>query len=425
MGKNRASLSKEKGLILKKNSSLKIIDVLTYQGWGGYFFEDIDQIRKKHIPPETRYHTATSHKRYPFVRTAAPVVGVGLKLDDGSVHWGDAVAVSFGGKSGRAGPSNPKKLEDWFQKDFRSWCLNKKINTWLDMELQFLKTFGSVAPFIRYAVSQALVAAVSHIQTKLPFLVISEDFGVNPSLVPIPLHGSSGANFTDTVDRMLARKLKYLPQGQFENLQKEIGTNGKELLKWISRFKNRAKKFGYKPTLTLDFHGALDSTFKYDDRNIARFISEMAKKSHPHLLHVESPIVGTTLKDHSSRLHNIRKTLQTLSSDVRIIADEWANELSDIQYLLDQNAVDGIHIKMPDTGSLFECGKAILACKNAGAFALLGGSCTETDLGARASAHLALALKPDALLVKPGMGFDESHALMSNEMKRSLTIIAG
>lgn len=424
MGKNRAPLTKTLGLILKKKPSQKIIEVLTYQGCGGYFFEDIDQIRKKYIPPENRYHTATSHKRYPFVRTPAPVVGVGLKLEDGSVHWGDAVAVSFGGKAGRAELTTPKQLEHFFQKDFRAWCRNKKINTWLDIERQFLKAFGSVAPFVRYAVSQALLAAASQVRTTVPFLVIAEDLGLKPSLAPIPLHGSSGANFTDTVDRMLARKLKFLPQGQFENLQEEIGSNGKELLHWISGFKKRSKKFGYKPTLTLDFHGALDIIFNRDDKKIARFIADMSKIAQPHQLHVESPIVGASLKDHASRLHNIRQILRTFSSDARIIADEWANEVVDIQYLLDEKAVDGIHIKMPDTGSLFECAQAILACKSLGAFALLGGSCTETDLGAMAAAHLALALKPDALLVKPGMGFDESHALLFNEMTRCLAVVA-
>ncbi len=39
---------------------------------------------------------------------------------------------------------------------------------------------------------------------------------------------------------------------------------------------------------------------------------------------------------------------------------------------------------------------------------------------ARMSAHLALATRPDAMLIKPGMGFDESYALMFNEMARSV-----
>jgi methylaspartate ammonia-lyase len=408
-------------ILTKSPPALKITDVLTYHGWGGYFFEDIDRIRKKYIPTRERYHTVTAHKKYPFVRTPAPVVGVGLQLNDGSVHWGDAVAVSFGGKAGRSELSKPDELERWFHGEFHKWCLNRKLDHWLGIELQFLKAFGSAAPFIRYAVSQALLAATSHAKKLMPFKVIANDLGLKPAENPIPLQGSSGANFSDTVDRMLARKIMYLPQGQFEHLSQELGPRGDNLLTWITDFKKKAAKFGYKPTLTLDFHGALDDIFQSDTLKIANFIVEMAKKSKPHALHVESPVVGQTLKDHTNRLKKIRETVKRFSPGTRIIADEWANEVRDIKFLLEHKAVGGVHIKMPDTGSLFECGEAIAACKKFGAFTLLGGSCTETDLGAKASAQLALAFKPDALLVKPGMGFDESYALMFNEMKRSLT----
>jgi methylaspartate ammonia-lyase len=135
---------------------------------------------------------------------------------------------------------------------------------------------------------------------------------------------------------------------------------------------------------------------------------------------VESPVVGKTLEDHAKRLRAIRLRVQGSSPSTKIIADEWANEVADIKFLIDQNAVDGIHIKMPDTGSLSECAEAVNICKKAKVFSLLGGSCTETDIGARASVNLAMACQPDALLVKPGMGFDESFAVMNNEMARAL-----
>jgi methylaspartate ammonia-lyase len=399
----------------------KIIDVQTYRGWGGYFFEDIDKIRQKFIPTADRYHSSTDHDRYPFVRTPAPVVGVGIKLDDGSVHWGDGVAVSFGGKAGRAGPGSPGELEKWFKSDFKSWCVGRDVSTWKQLEESFLQGQKTTPPFVRYAVSQAFLSACSHVNQMPSASLIARDLGLTVSKTPIPLHGSSGANWDDTVDRMLARRLSYLPQGQFENLDAQIGSGGGQLLKWIDVFKQRAVRFNYKTTLTLDFHGALDSIFAGSDTKIADFIITMAQKAAPHALHVESPVVGKTLEDHAQRLSTIRLRVQVSSPSTKIIADEWANEVADIKFLLDQNAVDGVHIKMPDTGSLSECAEAIKICKKAKIFSLLGGSCTETDIGARASVHLALACQPDALLVKPGMGFDESFALMNNEMARHLT----
>jgi methylaspartate ammonia-lyase len=401
--------------------SKKIIDVITYRGWGGYFFEDIDKIRAKYIAPADRYHTKTDHDRYPFVRTPAPVVGVGLELDDGSVHWGDAVAVSFGGKAGRAGPGTADQLEQWFKTEFKSWCHDRDASNWKTLEDAFLKTHKTAPAFVRYAVSQALLSAASHASNQPAAALIAKDLGLTVTKGLIPLHGSSGANWDDTVDRMLARRLPYLPQGQFENLESQIGPAGVNLLGWIENFKLRARRFGYNPTLTLDFHGALDSVFAGSNTKIADFIVQMSRKSTPHLLHVESPIVGESLQDHAKRLAEIRSLVHESSPTTKIIADEWANEVSDIKFLIDQNSVDGIHIKMPDTGSLSECAAALKICKEAKKFALLGGSCTETDNGARASVHLALACSPDALLVKPGMGFDESFAFMNNEMARHVS----
>lgn len=401
-------------------SSRKIIDIITYRGWGGYFFEDIDKIRQKFIPSADRCHTPTNHGRYPFVRTPASVVGVCIKLDDGSIHWGDAVAVSFGGKAGRAGPLSPDELDHWFKTDFKSWAVGRDVSGWLSLEEAFLTAHKAKPAFVRYAVSQALLSTASHVAGMSPFQLIAKDLGLTPAKQPITLHGSSGANWDDTVDRMLARKIAYLPQGQFENLESQIGSDGANLLTWIDGFKQRATRFNYCPTLTLDFHGALDAIFNYSDDKIAEFIALMSQKAAPHALHVESPIVGRTLEDHGLRLANIRTKVQTTSPTTRMIADEWANEVSDIECLIDQKSVDGIHIKMPDTGALSECAEAVRICKQTNTFALLGGSCTETDIGARSSVHLALACSPDALLVKPGMGFDESYAQMYNEMVRSL-----
>lgn len=404
-------------------STQKIVDILTYRGWGSYFFEDIDQIRHKFISIADRYHTPTSHDRYPFVRTPAPVVGVGLKLEDGSVHWGDAVAVSFGGKAGRAGPRSPDELDRWFKTDFKSWSLGRDVSGWLSLEESFLKAYKTTPAFIRYAVSQALLSAASHGTGMSAYKLLAKDLGLTPAKQPITLHGSSGGNWDDTVDRMLARKISYLPQGQFENLESQIGTDGANLLKWIDGFKQRAARFNYQPTLTLDFHGALDAVFDHSEKRIADFIARMSQKADPHPLHVESPIVGKTLQDHAKRLAGIRSNVRAAAPSTKIIADEWANEVSDIQYLIDQKSVDGIHIKMPDTGTLSECAEAVRICKQAKVFALLGGSCTETDLGANASVHLALACSPDALLIKPGMGFDESYVQMHNEMVRRLSIV--
>ena len=56
--------------------------------------------------------------------------------------------------------------------------------------------------------------------------------------------------------------------------------------------------------------------------------------------------------------------------------------------------------------------------------AFLGGSCAETDISARVSAHVALATRPDIVMAKPGMGVDEGIMLVQNEMARALALLS-
>ncbi|MNP84581.1 Methylaspartate ammonia-lyase [compost metagenome] len=54
----------------------------------------------------------------------------------------------------------------------------------------------------------------------------------------------------------------------------------------------------------------------------------------------------------------------------------------------------------------------------------MGGSCAETDLSARVSVHVAVAVQADMQLAKPGMGVDEAITIVSNEQSRLLAELA-
>ncbi|MCX6123420.1 MAG: hypothetical protein NTV34_01520, partial [Proteobacteria bacterium] len=140
-------------------------------------------------------------------------------------------------------------------------------------------------------------------------------------------------------------------------------------------------------------------------------------------LHIESPLAADSFTEFRDRVHILRTLLQGLpmgtSIPVRIVADEWANSKSDIEVLADEKIVDGVHLKMPDTGTLSECVDVVRYLKTKSIFCLLGGSCTETLFSAEVSTHLASVVRPDALLVKPGMGFDEAFSFMHLIMARN------
>jgi methylaspartate ammonia-lyase len=108
---------------------------------------------------------------------------------------------------------------------------------------------------------------------------------------------------------------------------------------------------------------------------------------------------------------------------VQLVADEWANTLDDIQAFVEAQAAHMIQVKMPDLGSVHNTIEAVLACKSGGVGAFLGGSCAETGLSARVAVHVALAIRPDMMMAKPGMGVDEGVTLVHNEMARTLAWI--
>ena len=64
----------------------------------------------------------------------------------------------------------------------------------------------------------------------------------------------------------------------------------------------------------------------------------------------------------------------------------------------------------------------VLYCKEKGIGAYQGGTCNETDRSAQVCVNIAMAVQPDQILAKPGMGVDEGYMIVYNEMQRILAI---
>ena len=107
---------------------------------------------------------------------------------------------------------------------------------------------------------------------------------------------------------------------------------------------------------------------------------------------------------------------------LKIVADEWCNTLEDVKYFADNKAGHILQIKTPDLGGINNSIEAVLYCKRQGVGAYLGGTCNETDVSARVSAHIAAATGPLQMLAKPGMGVDEGYMIVYNEMQRILAL---
>lgn len=431
----------------------KIADWIVTEGVGSYFFEDLAAIRLQKISRVDKFFSGTSQDgKGKRVRTRASATIIGLKIyselqGQSRTIWSECCPVSFVGASGRVEPWSISKVDSWIRDTLAPW-----LNQWLNQRVHKLNQTNcaselyaplerdlaeftnplsgmqteSVPPYLRLGLSQLMVrlfeVCAVGLDVKDLFHGLSSRFESHEKN-PIPLQGSSGADFTLAVLDMLDANIEYLPQGQFEDLSEQIGQDGAKLLVWVEWFKSQCERMKRVPTLTLDFHGGLDSVFNGNLGHIADFLVRLRVATAPLSLHCESVLSASSIDEYIQRMLELRVHLQKKglisSKEFRLIADEWANTQSDIEQLSKSGCIDGIHLKMPDTGHFIEILHASQAIKDHGHFLLLGGSCTETLDQLNFAQDLAFVIRPDALLVKPGMGFNETWAYLKNRELRA------
>jgi methylaspartate ammonia-lyase len=224
---------------------------------------------------------------------------------------------------------------------------------------------------------------------------------------------------------MIANRLAVLPHGQIENTVEQFGQRGETFLDFVQFVVELVKQTpGYVPALHFDLHGALGNAFNYDSGKEFNFLEKLIAVTGALPLRLESPYLENSQERHIERTAQLRRGIAQRGLPIEIVADEWVNNVNDVEAFIAAEAADRIHIKMPNFGSLTESVKAALLCRAQGIKTLLGGSCVETDLSTRLTVHTALAIRPDGVLVKPGMGINEGISLMRNEAARTLCEIA-
>jgi methylaspartate ammonia-lyase len=241
------------------------------------------------------------------------------------------------------------------------------------------------------------------------------------------IHAQCGADRYRGAEKMIVRGIQSLPHSLIDNPDEQLGKDAVPLIRYVKWLKKRIRQLGakgYQPAIHLDLHGGLGAIYQNNLGKILGTISALEKAAQPYPLRIESPLVLDSREEQIQYLKTLREYLRFRKMNTQLVADEWADTLDDIKAHLDQNAVDMIHIKMPDLGGIQNAIEAVLVCKENGVGTLLGGSCAETDLSARMSAQVALAVQPDLILAKPGMGVDEGIAIIANQMSRVLAQIS-
>lgn len=447
----------------------RIIQVLTVPTRGGYYYEDLAVLQDREIPEFKRFRAKPITPGFQKVREPAEALSVGLVLDNGIVAWGECASVAYGGTAGRDPVFRALEGQERIQETVRPICIGRDSADFLSLAQEVEELIISVEQerllpkkqpgakisrrdlfksagrmlsgspetekvsvqrqlhtAIRYGVSQALFQAAALDTRKTITEIICREWDLPLPRETVPLHAQCGSNRYRGAEKMIVRGIPSLPHSLVDEIDKQLGKDAVKLIRYVKWLKKRIRQLGskgYHPTIHLDLHGGLGRLYENNLGKVLGAIVSLEKAAQPYPLRIECPLRMDSRGEQIQAMQTLREYLRFRNMGTELVVDEWADTLEDIRAFLEHGAADMIHIKMPDLGSLQNTIKAALEAKSSRVGTLLGGSCAETDASARISAQVALALQPDLILAKPGLGIDEGIAIVGNEMARTLARI--
>jgi len=408
---------------------MKIVNAVATEGLGGYYFDDLVAIKKGIQTdgmflignPETKWHKK--------VRQAGETISIMLILENGNIACGDCAAIQYSGVVGRDPILLSSIYKPIVEKYIFPFLIGKELTSFKEMaqEVDNLKDNNGdiLHTGIRYGTSLAILDAVAQATNRIPAEVIKDEYGTTPRETFIDVLAQSGDERYTMVDKMIMKRVPAIPQGLFNNISK-IGEDSSLLIEYVKWLKNRVRKFGeedYVPTFHLDVYATIGKIFNNDVTKVANYLSDLSKAASPYPVRVEHPL---ELHDRNSTIEimsHLFDMIEQKKIPVEICADDWCNNLKDVQDFADAQAAHMIQIKTPDLGSIHNSIEAVNYCKTKGIKTFLGGTCNETDLSSRLTVQAAIGINADMVYNKPGMGVDEGYMIVHNEIKRTLALL--
>jgi len=377
---------------------------------------------------------APGHSAYYFDDQAAIKSGA---TQNGFVYRGapategfQAVAVQYSGAAGRDPLFTAERFIPDLERNVSPELVGQDVSSFRELAMKFdtLEIEGCrLHTAVRYGISQALLDATAIATHRQKCEVIRGEWGLSADNSDLPLFGQSGDDRHVNVDKMILREVAALPHGLINNIPNKLGENGGKLVEYVSWLSQRVEALrrnsNYTPKLHIDVYGTIGAIFDNSPTQIADYLCRLERRAFPFELYIEGPCDAGSKSGQIDLLKALRQELGGKDSSIKIVADEWCNTLEDVRDFVDAGCCDMVQIKTPDLGSLHNTIDAVLYCKGTKVETYQGGSCNETDLSARACVHAAFATRPDRVLVKPGMGFDEGMCIVANEASRIQTII--
>ena len=408
---------------------MKIKDVHLAPGYSAFYFDDQAAIKAGARQDSFVYTGTAVTPGFDQVRQCGESISILLELENGQIAEGDCAAVQYSGAGGRDPLSSAERFIPLIRDHLVPALIGLDVSRFRDNAVRFdaMQVAGqSLHTAIRYGLSQALLDATAKATGRQKYQVVADEWDLARTPASLQLFGQSGDDRYNAVDKMILKGVAALPHGLINNVPQKLGETGGKLAEYVSwlahRIRALRKTSAYNPVLHIDVYGTVGQIFDNDPDRIADYLATLEKRADGFTLYIEGPADAGSKDRQIALLSTICKALAKRRSKVRIVADEWCNTYQDVVDFVDARCCDMVQIKTPDLGSLHNTIDAVLYCKAHGVEAYQGGTCNETDISARACLHAAMATRPERVLVKPGMGFDEGMTIVANEMNRILAV---
>ena len=409
---------------------MKIRNVYFSKGFSAFYFDDQAAIKAGAKQDGFVYCGPAQTRGFSAIRQSGECISITLELEDGQLAQGDCAAVQYSGAAGRDPLLSTCHFIPLLEAELKPSLIGLNVGSfresakWLD-GLACHPRLSHTA--IHYGISQALLDASAKAKHSTMCEVVCQEWGLPVVPEPLALFGQSGDDRYSAVDKMILKGVSALPHGLINNVPKKLGEEGGKLAEYVTWLSHRIRALRtdttYHPTLHIDVYGTLGLIFDNDPERIADYLVRLQDRADPFHLYIEGPADAGSKSGQIALLKRIREELRSRGSSVKIVADEWCNTLTDVIDFANEACCDMVQIKTPDLGGLHNTIEAVLACKDRAIEAYQGGTCNETDISARACLHAAMATRPERVLVKPGMGFDEGMTITSNEMSRVNSVL--
>jgi methylaspartate ammonia-lyase len=409
---------------------MKIKNVLFVPGKSAFFFDDQKAIKKGARLDGFIYEGQPVTRGFTTVRQAGECISIMLELENGQLAAGDCAAVQYSGVGGRDPLFLAAHYLPFMERELKPRLTGIEIEPFRTMADKFENlTFNGkkMHTAIRYGLSQALLAARALAENKLKTERICEEYKQRVIPERVKIFAQSGDERYLNADKMILKEVDALPHALINNVEDKLGRNGEKLREYLRWLVNRIKKLrrsnSYHPDLHIDVYGTIGLIFEANLDKVADYLASLEKEVEDFNLYIEGPVDMEEKYRQLEALAALTRKLESLGSKVKIVADEHCNTLEDIREYTDARACHMIQIKTPDLGGIQNVAESNLYCRQHGVEAYQGGTCNETDLSASACVHVAMATRPDRMLAKPGMGFDEGFMIVNNEMERIIQVL--